>query len=989
VSNETPSAIVSVQAAVADRYDVTGTLSSGVMGTVYTGRHRSLNSPVAIKVLRPEIAASETRLARFRREAALAAHLSHPHIVPVFEFDVRGGLAFLVMPFIDGSTLDAMIVERGRLTYAEAAELLTQIGSALAFAHDRGIVHRDVKPSNILLERATGRWLLTDFGVAHVTSGPESDGDITPAGEMIGTPAYMAPEQAAGAGDVDGRADLFSLAATVVEALAGEQPEAGLDRAGTSRWLRNVRPDISRAVADALVLPLAVDREDRPPHVRAWIEAVASAERRRLIKPWAAIAALALAAIGGWWAQRREPEAVSAARPTIAVLPFWTSGRATVVDMDSVLPQAFAWQLQMLPEYRVISPAVVAAAIRQRFGEDPVSLDTLLELARVLGATRVVAGQAESAKDRVTIRLQVHDPAEHRMVESVDTTGAVDSLHALVSGLVVRSFRTAGARERAGPPPPSLPRGLPAIAAYFQGDQDLRRAAYDDAVDQFDRVIALDSTYAPAYFKRLLAVVQLLPTEAELRSALPSTTQKERLDPVSQQLLSGYERLIGDGDVRGTVQQLQNLLMQYPEAVDAWFALAELQFHFGALVGIPLTEAKASYQEVLSRDPSFATAIAHLFMLAIAEKDDAAEKVYAARYLAMDRNSVPGQLIGLADTLLHCRRYTFRVIESFPQRSSEVLEQVAFIAGESSGTAAERNIGRRALEALWQRATRPEDKARAFRMLMASYLGTGRHSAARALARDARAAGIRQDEIDRWIVLTGITPIPPLTEENYQETAARRLLTTRNDPLVARWLAARWFGRRDPEQAADAFQDFQRLVRSPGQASPIELSLSDDLAAWDRIAAGDTAGALATWRRATQRFSVEQVPFSTAASLWPLRISRIRLAMLNGRYREALDASGTFLRITSFSDQAAWPVVLPLRAAAALALGDTTLAIQTYKDVVDLLDLAEGEGVAVRAHAAQALEELRARSAPPSQPAPPQRPRVAAPRTAQRGLPSQ
>src|SRR5262249_9321117 len=122
------------------------------------------------------------------------------------------------------------------------------------------------------------------------------------------------------------------------------------------------------------------------------------------------------------------------------------------------------------------------------------------------------------------------------------------------------------------------------------------------------------------------------------------------------------------------------------------------------------------------------------------------------------------------------------------------------------------------------------------------------------------------------------------------------------------------------------------------------------------------------WRRATQRYSVEQVPFSTAASLWPLRISRVRMAMLNGRYREALDASATFLRIASFSDQAAWPVVVPLRAAAALAVGDTALAIRTYKDVVELMDLAEGDAIAIRVHAAQALEELKARSAPPPTP---------------------
>ncbi len=962
MTEETTPAFATVQAAVADRYDLTGILGAGGMGTVYTGRHRSLNSLVAIKVLPPEVAISEVRLARFRREAALAAHLSHPHIVPVFEFDVRGGLAFLVMPFIDGLTLEQHIVEHGRLSYAQASELLTQVGGALAFAHDRGIVHRDVKPSNILLERATGRWLLTDFGVAHVHTPTAQDDEITRTGESVGTPAYSAPEQLGGASDVDARADLYALAATVVESLAGERPDLTLDCDDQARWLRTRRPDLAPAVIDALVLPLAFSRNERPARMRDWLATIGRNERRRMVKPWTAVAALLVAAIGGWWAQRGEPKAVSAARPTVAVLPFWTSGRTPGIDLDSVLPQAFAWQLQMLPEYRVISPSVVSAAIRRRFGDDPVSLDTLLGLARTLGATRVVAGQAESGRDRVTIRIQVHDPAGRRIVESADTAGAVDSLHALVSGLVVRSFASSLARERSGIPSPSLPRGLPAIAAYFQGDQDLRRAAYDDAVEQFNRVIALDSTYAPAYLKRLLAVVQLLPTEAQIRSAMPSVAHKEHLDPVSRQLLTGYERLINEGDVRQAVQQLQDLVTQYPEAVDAWFALGELQFHFGTLVGIPLADSKTSFQEVLARDPSFATAIAHLLMLAIAEKDDAAAREYIQRYLAIDRSSIPAQLIGLADTLLHNKRYAFRVVESFPRRPPEVLEEIAFIAGEFSRTGAERSIGNRALEALWQRSSMGEQKARAFRMLLASYLGSGRYVSARTLVSTARASGVRQDEIDRWVVLSGILPMPPLLDDEAQAAAARRLRNTRNDPLVARWLAARWLARRDPDQAADALQDFQRLVRAPGQASPLELSLADDISAWDRIAAGDTAGALATWRRATERFSVEQVPFSTAGSLWPLRLSRTRVAGLNSRYREALDASGTFLRITSFSDQAAWPEVLPIRAAAALAVGDTALAVQTYQSIVDIMELAEGDGLAIRQRAMQALADLGRKS---------------------------
>jgi serine/threonine protein kinase len=955
------SVIAAVRAAVADRYDVTGTLGSGGMGTVYTGRHRSLNSPVAIKVLPPEIATSEVRLARFRREAALAAHLSHPHVVPVFEFDVRGGLAFLVMPLIDGVTLEEHIRDRGHLNYTEAAELLQQVGSALAFAHDRGIIHRDIKPANILLERATGRWLITDFGIAHVEAPAGRDSEITRTGESIGTPAYMAPEQAAGMPDIDGRADLYALAATVGEALTGQRPDLTLDRPALSRWLRTNRPELSPHLSDALVEPLAAARDRRPAHVRQWLERVAAAERRRLVKPWTAAAALALAALGGWLAQRTEPEAVSAARPTVAVLPFVTSGRQSGM-LDSVLPQAFAWQLQMLPDYRAIGASVIDAATQRRFGDGPVLLDTALDLAAQLGATRAVTGIAESTRDRISIRIRVYDAVSHEGSEEFSASGPLDSMHSVVSSLVVRAFVPRLARERTGLPAPSLPRGLPAISAYFYGDQDLRRAAYEEAVEQFNRVIDQDSTYAPAYLKRLLAVVQLLPTEAQIRSAMPSVAHKGRLDPASRQLLTAYEHLINEGDVNHAIDVLQELVVQYPEAVDAWFALAELQFHFGTLAGIPLSASKASFEQVLSLDPSFATALAHLFMLSLAENDREAAKGYIARYLAIDHSSIPAQLIGIADTLLYGRRINaLRVLESFPRRDPEVLKEVAFTAALFGRSAQERLVGQTALKALLRRATTTEHRTQAFRMQLASFLGAGQYASAQALVRDARQAGVRQDEVDRWIVLSGITPLPDLGSEATQQNAARRLRDTKTDPVIARWLAARWWAQRDREAARDAKRDFERMVRPPGrQSTPLELSLLDDLDAWEYVTAGDTAGALALWRRATQRFSIEQVPFSTASSLWPLRVSRARLGLLSGRARESLEASATFLRINSFSDQAAWPEALRLRAEAALLVADTTLALNTYEDLLGILEPADGAGIPIRERIQQAVDDLRA-----------------------------
>jgi len=455
------SAFSEVQAAVADRYDVTGVLRTDDAGTQYAGRDRSMNAAVAIRVLRADATDRPDLEARFERDASTVARLSHPHLVPVMDHGVRAGFAFLVTPFIDGENLEQHIQNHGRLSYGEVTALLRQIGSALDFAHARGIAHGYVTASHILLEQATGRWLLADLGAAP--------------------------------GNTDAQGDLRALAATVAGALSGDRPDPSVEREALTHALATARPELTPGAARALTAPLA-PADDRPPASAGhWLGLIEAAQRRRPVKPWAAVAALALAAAGGWWALRHRPEAVSAARRTVAVLPFFIAGQAPGIELDSVLPQAFAWQLQMLPEYRVIGSPMVAAAIARRFGSEPVSLDTLFRLAASLGATRVVTGRAAVVGDHVRINLEVRDPDGGRVTAKADTVGPVDSLHALVPALTARVFR----RPLGALPSPSLPRGLPAIGAYFQGVQEFRHASYERAMDQFDRVVALDSGYAP------------------------------------------------------------------------------------------------------------------------------------------------------------------------------------------------------------------------------------------------------------------------------------------------------------------------------------------------------------------------------------------------------------------------------------------------------------------------------------------------------------
>lgn len=263
-----PPPLEDVQRAVGDRYEVLDLAGAGGMGAVYRARHTQLGHVVAVKVLPPEVAASRMRQERFRREASIAAQLQHPHLVPVYEFDVRDGLAFLVMPFVRGVTLETLLAG-GRLEPDAVLRVLREVGSALDFLHRRGIVHRDVKPSNILVEEDSGRALLTDFGLARPDR--STDGSLTAPGTPLGTPDYMAPEQAAGDEGVDGRADLYALALVAFEALTATLPASSGDRAALARTLHAAQPTLGSLLAGALVTPLAARPDDRPPTAAAWL----------------------------------------------------------------------------------------------------------------------------------------------------------------------------------------------------------------------------------------------------------------------------------------------------------------------------------------------------------------------------------------------------------------------------------------------------------------------------------------------------------------------------------------------------------------------------------------------------------------------------------------------------------------------------------------------------------------------------------------------
>ena len=255
-----------VQVALGDAYAVEGKLGAGGFAVVYLIRDVHLKRKLAVKVLSPDVISSHSVLERFKREAETIAQLSHPHIVPLHFIGQKDDLVYLVMQAIDGGSLADRMQREGQLAIDDAARIVSEVASALAHAHKRGVIHRDIKPQNVLLDAESGRALVTDFGIARTAEG----GSLTATGMVVGTPAYLSPEQVTGEPS-DHRADIYALGVMAYEMLAGQAPFTGATPtavlmkrlAGPPADLRDLRPEVPQALAELVDSCLAADPNER------------------------------------------------------------------------------------------------------------------------------------------------------------------------------------------------------------------------------------------------------------------------------------------------------------------------------------------------------------------------------------------------------------------------------------------------------------------------------------------------------------------------------------------------------------------------------------------------------------------------------------------------------------------------------------------------------------------------------------------------------
>jgi serine/threonine-protein kinase len=529
-----------LQRALGTAYTIERELGGGGMSRVFLATDTALGRAVVIKLLPPELAASVST-ERFKREIQLAARLQHPHIVPLLAAGESDGLPYFTMPFVEGESLRMRLAKRGEMPVAEAVRVLREIASALAYAHDHGVVHRDIKPDNVLL--SGGAAMVTDFGVAKALSASSNaeHGGMTSLGVALGTPAYMAPEQASADPAVDHRADVYAFGILAYELLTGQTPFGGRTPQGLlaahvtepPEPIQKRRGALPPALCALVMCCLEKRPADRPQSATDVVHALdglstpsvgmppTTATSRQTAAPRVsrsarrialvgALIALTLAGAGYAWRARGDVVAVAeAAAPlTLAVLPFDNAGPPEQASFTDGLTDAVTAKLSAL--------ATLAVIDRRSAAQYRASAKPARQIGTELGVQYLLEGVVRWAKDRSGVwRAQVTPTLVDARTGTTKWTGepvvvapddpftAQSAIATTVAEALEIALRPAEREALLRP----MSNNREAFAAYERGravrsatgrvfmtPYDLRRA-----IAEYARAVELDPTFAAAW----------------------------------------------------------------------------------------------------------------------------------------------------------------------------------------------------------------------------------------------------------------------------------------------------------------------------------------------------------------------------------------------------------------------------------------------------------------------------------------------------------
>ena len=660
-----------LQEAVGDVYAIERELARGGMSRVFVAVERSLGRRVVIKVLAPELF-NGVSAARFQREVQVTANLQHPHILPVLAVGISGSLHYYVTPFIEGESLRARL-EHGMLPVEDAIEILQDLADALAFAHERGIIHRDVKPGNVLL--SGGHPILADFGIAGAVR-PAAGERLTGTGMGIGTPGYMAPEQLAGDSTLDARADVFALGVLGYEMLSGRAPFDAPDAGSIAvayfsepRALSEIRPEVPLEVSNAIATAMARNPADRFESAAEFSNALRPvtssyrARKRPARRARYVVAALGLLVLAGGGALardrlpgRRGPQ--DDAAKVIAVLPFKNLGPPEDAYFADGVTEELTSRLASIGGLSVISRT---SADQYRDSRKP-----LRQIAEELGVNYVLEGSVRwertpngRGRVRVTPQLiRVRDDShlwtdrydeELSGVFDVQARIAEQVAHQLAIALVGAELHHMGTRPTDN---------LAAWDNYLRAKQLLRRGAGDAvdagrAIDLLTEATTADPRFAAAFaalaFGHLTQYEHYYDrTEARLKRATVAAESAFALDPSLPEAHLALGRLHESrGDFERAAAAYSLAERARPNDTEILSASAYLMMRRGEW-----GEGVKRFKRTADLNPRSAEANFRTAEALGLSHDYRAAATYLKRGLAVDADFVPGHaLMALIDLL--------------------------------------------------------------------------------------------------------------------------------------------------------------------------------------------------------------------------------------------------------------------------------------------------------------------------------------------------
>jgi eukaryotic-like serine/threonine-protein kinase len=620
---------------LADRYGILALLGQGGMGAVYKARDTELERFVALKLIRPDLASNPEILRRFKQELILAREVTHRNVIRIFDLGQAKGFKFITMEYVEGRDLRAILREREKLPPEEAVRIIAQVCRALEAAHAAGVVHRDLKPQNIMLD-AKDRVYVMDFGIAHSLETP----GMTQTGALMGTPEYMSPEQAKGI-KVDARSDLFALGIIFYELLTGISPFKA-DTALATLLKRTqerpqppaeVDPTIPKAISDVVMKCLEIDRDQRFSNAREILEDLGqemptsvrtvaptlppliptpkAAEVSPFVRyrTWiaAATAIVVLAALGMAYRSKIFPakRAAPVEQASLAILPFRNaSGDASLDWLGPSLADMLSTDVGQSARLRTISPDRLHQVLSDLRITPGTSIDPTMvgRIAEFSNADTVVWGQYAKFGEQIRIDATLLDlkhnrraPLKIEAASEKEIPGTVDAFAELIRKNLAVSSDVLKELKASSFQPSS--KSVPALRDYNQGVQLLRDGKNLEAAKLFQAAVKNDPQFALAY-SRLAETDSALGYDSDAEQNSRKALELSQQLPTTERYLieANHARIVKDN--KKAIQIYEKLAQSMPGNLDIQYALGSLyldQSDYG--------QARTHYANVLKSDP--------------------------------------------------------------------------------------------------------------------------------------------------------------------------------------------------------------------------------------------------------------------------------------------------------------------------------------------------------------------------------------------------